>query len=76
MPFEIILLVVGGILFYRIGSHEYGKGFLVAALSILAGVLTFFVFAWGRFGYLGSQILLFAGLTWYNIRYRPPGKRG
>jgi len=76
LPFEIVLLVVGGVLYYRIGSHEYGKGFLVAALSILAGVLTLFVLQWGRFGYLAGQLLLFGGLTWYNIRYRPPGMRG
>ena len=76
MPFEIMLLVVGAVLFYRIGHHEYGKGFLVAALSILAGIISFFVLERGRFGYLASQILLFTGLTWYNIKFRPPGKRG
>lgn len=76
MPFEVVLLIVGGVLYYRIGSHEYGKGSLVAAMSILAGVITFFVLEWGRFGYLVSQMLLYGGLTWYNITYRPPGTRG
>lgn len=76
MPFQIVLLIVGGVLFYRIGSHEYGAGFVTAGLSILVGVVAFFLLEWGPPGYLASQILLFAGLTWYNIKYRPPGKRG
>ncbi|MBK9550541.1 MAG: hypothetical protein IPO52_15940 [Gemmatimonadetes bacterium] len=40
MPAQIILLVVGGILFYRIGDHEYGAGFVPAGLSILLGIIT------------------------------------
>ena len=76
MPVEIILLVVGGILYYRIGDHEYGAGFATAGLSILLAVVTLFALGWGGYGYLAGQLLLFAGLTWYNMKYRPPGKRG
>jgi hypothetical protein len=76
MPVAAFFLLLGGVLFYRLGQHEYGKGFLVAALSILAGVITLLVFRWGPFGYVAGQVLLFGGLTWYNMRYRPPGRRG
>lgn len=76
MPAQIILLVVGGILFYRIGDHEYGQGFVTAGLSILLGIITWLVLGWGGYGYLAGQLLLYGGLTWYNIKYRPPGKRG
>lgn len=76
MSFEIVLLIAGGVLYYRIGHHEYGAGFVTAGLSLMLGILTFFALGWGRLAYLAGQILLFAGLTWYNMKYRPPGKRG
>ena len=76
MPAQIILLVVGGILFYRIGDHEYGAGFVTAGLSILLGIITWLGLGGGGYGYLAGQLLLFGGLTWYNMKYRPPGKRG
>lgn len=76
MPAQIILLVVGAILYYRIGDHEYGAGFVTAGLSLILGILVFFALGWGAYAYLGSQLLLFGGLTWYNMKYRPPGKRG
>ncbi|HET9066616.1 MAG TPA: hypothetical protein VFN22_12420 [Gemmatimonadales bacterium] len=64
----VLLLVAGAVLFHRIGEHDYGAGFVVAGLSVGLGVLTWFALGWGRFGYLGGQLLLFGGLTWYNLR--------
>lgn len=62
----ILLSVVAGIFYYRVGDHEYGAGFVTAGLSLIVSIVTWLVFGWGRFGFLGGQVALFAGLTWYN----------
>lgn len=64
----VLLIIAAAVLFYRIGDHDYGAGFVVAAISVGIGLVTWFVFDWGRFGFLGGQLLLFVGLTWYNLR--------
>lgn len=62
----VLLSVAAAIFYYRIGDHDYGAGFVTAGLSILVSVITWFVLDWGRFGFLGGQVLLFAAMTWYN----------
>lgn len=76
MPLAIFLLVVGAVLFYRIGELEYGSGFTTAGLSVGLGLLSWLLLDWGRFGYLGSQLFLFICLTWYTSkRYAKWGNR-
>lgn len=70
----VLLIVAGATLYYRIGDSEYGSGFVTAGLSVLFGVVTIFVFGWGSVGYLAGQVVLFACLTWYNMRRQ--AKRG
>ncbi|MBA2291095.1 MAG: hypothetical protein H0W15_01420 [Gemmatimonadales bacterium] len=65
---DVLLIVAGGVLFYRIGDHDYGAGFVTAGLSVLFGVVALFAFAWGPGGYLAGQVVLFACLTGYNMR--------
>ena len=67
MSIEILLLVAGGVLFYRVGEHDYGSGFVTAGLSVICGLVVLLVLGWGRFGYVAGQVLLFGGLTWYNL---------
>lgn len=71
----VLLIIAAAMLFYRIGDHDYGAGFLVAAISVAIGLVTLFVLGWGRFAFLGGQLLLFVGLTWYNLRRLPDQPR-
>lgn len=68
MHFNLFLLIVGAVLYYRIGVYEYGSGVSLAGISLVFGFLALYVLDWGRFGYLGGQGVLFALLTWYNYR--------
>lgn len=69
MDLRIILVIAGcGIAYYRIGITEYDRGFLVAVISILISVATFFGLGWSILGVLLAQIGLFIILTFINIR--------
>lgn len=64
----IVLSVVAGIFYYRVGDHEYGAGFVTAGLSLILSIVTWLVLGWDRFGFFGGQVAFFVGLTWYNGR--------
>lgn len=68
MPIGVLLLVAGAVLYYRLGQHEYGAGFVTAGLSIALWLITWVALGWGWLGYLGGQAALLGGLTWYNMR--------
>lgn len=68
----IVCLIAGGVFYYRLGNQEYGEGFTIAGLSVILGLLAWFVFGMGRYGYLGSQAALFGVLTWWNLRRMRP----
>ena len=64
---SILVLAACAVVFYWIGEADYGRGFLVAAVSLAAGVLTLFVLGWGLLGTLCIQAALFAALFLINI---------
>ena len=64
----ILLMVAGAIFYYRLGQHEYGAGFVTAGLSLILWLVTWQALGWGWLGYVGGQLALLAGLTWYNMR--------
>lgn len=68
MPLSVVLLIFGGVFYYRLGDQEYGAGFIVAGISTAIGLITCFGFGWNWPGYFAGQLLLFAALTWYNLR--------
>lgn len=68
MALAIVCLIAGGVFYYRLGNYEYGNGFTVAGLSVILGLVAWFVLGMGRYGYLGSQVVLFGILTLWNFR--------
>jgi hypothetical protein len=67
-----LALIALAVIFYRIGEHEYRTGFPLAGASLLLSFGGSYVF--GLFGMIGANILLFIGLTIYNVvSGRPPG---
>ncbi len=66
----IFYLVVGvlALTFYRIGESEYvGKGWLIATISFIISIVSAIFTGWGIFAAAGGNILLFIGLTIYNM---------
>ena len=58
--------------FYRIGEHEYRTGWPLAVASISVSFAGSYFSP--VFGIIGANILLYLGLTVYNIvTKRPPG---
>lgn len=66
------ILFALAVIFYRIGDHEYRSGWPLAGLSLLLSFVgSYFV---PFFGMIGANILLYIGLTIYNVfSKRPPG---
>ena len=73
MNFTLLVAVASGVLYYRIGQHEYGAGFTVAGLSVIVSVVTMLALGWGLVGSILAQVALFAALTVWNL-YRRGGK--
>jgi hypothetical protein len=70
MNISTVIVIALATVFYRIGEHEYRKGWPSAVASIFLSLLGGYFF--GTLGILGAGVLLFFGLTVYNI-LRPPG---
>jgi len=68
MYLTVFLIVAGGIFYYRLGQHEYGRGFGTAVASIAMSLLTQVLLGWGLLGFLGGQVVVLAALTFYNMR--------
>ncbi len=66
--YEIFLMVAAGLFYYRLGQHEYGQGFATAGLSIAVSLVTQLLLHSGWIGFVVGQVLVLAGLTWYNVR--------
>jgi uncharacterized membrane protein YfcA len=66
------ILIALAVIFYRIGEHEYRSGWPLAGASLVLSFLGSYIFAF--FGMIGANVLLYIGLTVYNIvSKRPPG---
>jgi hypothetical protein len=69
MDLRIVLVIAGSATtYYHIGQNEYGRGFLVAVISIFISVATFFGLGWSILGVLLAQLGLFTVLTVINCR--------
>jgi hypothetical protein len=67
-----VALIALAVIFYRIGEHEYRTGWPLAGASLLLSFGGSYFF--GLFGMIGANILLFIGLTIYNmVSDHPPG---
>jgi hypothetical protein len=67
-----VALIALAVTFYRVGEHEYRTGWPLAGASLLLSFGGSYFF--GLFGMIGANILLYIGLTIYNIvSDRPPG---
>ena len=67
-----LILAALAVVFYRIGEHEYRTGWPLAIASVLVSFAGSYFFSF--FGIIGANILLYGGLTVYNIvTKRPPG---
>jgi hypothetical protein len=76
MPLSVFLMVAGAVLFYRMGQHEFGEGFVTAGLSLALGLITWWVFGWGIWGYFAGQAALLGAMTWYNMKRHEKWKGG
>ena len=68
MYFTLFLMVAAAIFYYRLGQHEYGGGFATAGLSLAVSLVTQVLLGGGWLSFVIGQVLVLAGLTWYNIR--------
>jgi hypothetical protein len=67
-----VAFIALAVVFYRIGEHEYRTSWPLASASLLLSFGGSYFF--GLFGMIGANILLYIGLTVYNIfSGRPPG---
>ncbi len=72
IPYLAILVVsVCAICFYRMGNYEKTSGVVWGLLSAALSLTALFVLGWGMAGVLGSQVLLFAGITAYSVWRQP-----
>ena len=72
--FELVVLVAGAIIFFKIGDTEFdGIGWLFAGISILASLAAMFVLPFGFLGVALTQVALFGALTLYKMlgNYKP-----
>jgi multisubunit Na+/H+ antiporter MnhE subunit len=72
--FSFIILIACAMIFYRIGNADYGSGVFVCGLSIGASILSLlFLPIPFLVSVVVGQVLLFVGLTIYNVvRNKPP----
>ncbi|MFI5109717.1 MAG: hypothetical protein ACHP78_12825 [Terriglobales bacterium] len=65
-------MIAAAIFYYRLGQHEYGRGFATAGLSLAVSLVTQVLLGWGWLGFVVGQVCVLAALTWYNIRRHAP----
>ena len=71
--FAYVMIIASALLFYRIGNADYGSGIPLCGLSIIISVISLSFFRFPLVSILVGQVLLFIGLTIYNIvRKKPP----
>jgi hypothetical protein len=71
----LLYLIIGGsaLIFYRIGEMDYGRGGLVATLSVIVSLLAVFFWRMPLINVGVSQVLLYIALLIFNlIRKTPP----
>ena len=68
MYLTLFLMVAAALFYFRLGEHEYGKGFATAGASIAVSLFTQVLLGWGWLGFVVGQVVVLAGLTWYNMR--------
>jgi uncharacterized membrane protein YjjB (DUF3815 family) len=68
MYLTLFLMIAAAIFYYRLGEHEYGRGFATALASVAVSLLTQVLLHWGWLGFVLGQFGVLAGLTWYNMR--------
>jgi hypothetical protein len=67
-----LILAALAVVFYRIGEHEYRTGWPLAVASVLVSFAGSYAFP--LVGIIAANVLLYVGLTIYNIvTKRPPG---
>ena len=64
----LVFMVACGVLYYRVGQHEYGSGFVTAGLSVALWMVSAYVLGWSLGASLAVQVGLFGGLTIWNLR--------
>ncbi len=73
MPYTTLLLAICcAVFYYRLGEAEYSSGWLLALVSVILWVGGTFVFRFGWLGNLALQVLLFFGLSLWNMMRPPP----
>ncbi len=69
MAYTTILLVICcAVIYYRIGEFEYGKGALLALVSVALWLIGSFALGFGWLGNLLVQVGLFFALTFWNMQ--------
>ena len=72
MYVDIVTMVCCAVTYYHIGEVEYGKGFLLGAISILVWLGTSFALGGGWLWSIAAQLGIFVVLTIINmVRKRP-----
>ena len=68
------ILIVGccALIFYRIGEMDYGRGALLATISLVASVLSGYVLPLPFVSIIASQVLLYLALLVYNLSRKTP----
>jgi len=61
-------MVACGVLYYSVGQHEYGSGFVTAGLSVGLWILSAYLLRWSLGASLVVQVGLFFALTMWNLR--------
>jgi hypothetical protein len=64
---SLLIILACAVAYYHIGEMEYQKGFLLAAVSLLVSVVTFFWLKWWWLPGIGAQVGIFIVLTVANI---------
>ena len=65
--FSLLTILACAVAYYHIGETEYQKGFLLAAVSLLVSVVTFFWLGWGWLPNIGAQVGILVVLTVVNM---------
>jgi hypothetical protein len=71
--FSVVIVIACAVMFYRISNADYGSGILLWGLSMVVSIFSLLFLPFPVVSILAGQVLLFIGLTVYNlIRKKPP----
>jgi len=63
----VVVAAVCAVVYYRLGEIEYGRGFLLGAISVLVSCVTSLLLGWSGLASILAQMGIFVVMTIVNM---------